>query len=334
METFPVCFRSVHRARLTASVACIILAAAYPGQARAQAPVPDSPAIEQRVDALLAKMSTADKITLIGGKDDFFTQAIPSAGLPRLRMADGPLGVRNWGASTAYTAGIALAASWDTNLAHRVGESLGNDSRARDVNFLLAPGVNIYRSPRNGRNMEYFGEDPWLSSRMAVNYIVGLQSKGVSATVKHFAANNSEFDRHDSDSIVSERLPHVSYQPAIEAAVKEANVGAVMDSYNLINGAHATQNKVLNIDILRKRWGFYGVLMSDWDATYDGVAAANNGLSLEMPSARFMNARTLLPALQSGAVTQATIDAKVRDSWIRPSRCCRLRPLRSRWMKH
>ncbi len=303
---------SAARKALRYSVVGLVLAGSPPPFSSAQTPLPDSPAVEQRVNTMLAKMSTAEKITLLGGKDNFYTQAIPSAGLPRLRMADGPLGVRNWGASTAYTAGIALAASWDTALAHRVGESLGNDSRARGVHFLLAPGVNIYRSPLNGRNMEYFGEDPWLSSRMAVGYITGLQSKGVSATVKHFAANNSEFDRHNSDSVVDERTLHEIYLPAFEAAVKEANVGAVMDSYNLINGAHATQNKVLNVDILRKQWGFKGVLMSDWDATYDGIAAANNGLDLEMPSAKFMNAKNLVPALSSGAVTQATIDEKVR----------------------
>ena len=151
----------------------------------AQMPEPDSAAIELRVNSMLARMTTKEKINLLGGSDTFFTQAIPSIGLQRLRMADGPLGVRNWGPSTAYTAGIALAASWDTDLATRVGESLGNDSRARGVHFLLAPGVNIYRSPLNGRNMEYLGEDPWLTSRMAVSYIRGLQSKGVCATVEN-----------------------------------------------------------------------------------------------------------------------------------------------------
>jgi len=239
---------------------------------------------------MLARMSTEDKIRLIGGIDGFYTQAIPSIGLPRFKMSDGPMGVRTWGPSTAYPAGIALAATWDTKLAFREGESLGNDARARGVNFLLGPGVDIYRSPLNGRNMEYFGEDPWLGSRMAVGYIRGLQSKGVSGTVKHFDANNSEFDRHRSDSIIDERTLHEIYLPIFEAAVKEGGVGAVMDSYNLINGEHATQNHTLNVDILKKDWGFKGVLMSDWDATYDGVAAANGGLDLEMPSAKFMNA--------------------------------------------
>ena len=278
----------------------------------AQSPLPDSPAIEQRVDALLARMSTEDKIKLIGGSDTFFTQAIPSIGLKRFRMADGPLGVRNWGQSTAYPAGIALAATWDADLAKREGESLGNDSRARGVHFLLAPAVNIYRSPLNGRNMEYFGEDPWLASRMAVNYILGLQSKGVSGTVKHFAANNSEFDRHRSDTIVDERTLHEIYLPAFEAAVKEASVGAVMDSYNLINGEHATQNRILNVDILKSDWGFKGIVMSDWGAVHSDIPVVNAGMDLEMPGASFMTEKVLLPALKSGTVAQATIDDKVR----------------------
>lgn len=280
--------------------------------ADSQAPLHDSPAVEQRVDSMLAHMTTDDKIKLIGGVDMFFTQAIPSAGLPQFRMADGPMGVRNWGPSTAYPAGIALAATWDTALAQREGESLGNDARARGVHFLLGPGVNIYRSPRNGRNMEYFGEDPWLAGRVAVSYILGLQSKGVSGTVKHFDGNNSEFDRNRSDSIIDERAWHEIYLPAFEAAVTEGGVGAVMDSYNLINGEHSTQNHELNVDILKKSWGFQGVLMSDWDATYDGVAAANGGLDLEMPFAKFMNAKNLVPALQLGTVSLGTLDDKVR----------------------
>ncbi len=278
----------------------------------AQSPVDDSPEIEARVESLLARMTTDEKIDLIGGTERFYTKSVPSIGLPRFRMSDGPVGVRCWGKATAYPASIALAATWDAKLAQRVGEALGNDSRARGVHILLAPGVNIYRSPLNGRNVEYLGEDPWLASRIAVGYIRGLQSKGVSATVKHFAANNSEFDRHNSDSIIDERTLHEIYLPAFEAAVREANVGAVMDSYNLVNGQHATQNKVLNLDILKGSWAFQGILMSDWDATYDGVAATNAGLDLEMPYAKFMSAKTLLPALKNGTVSQATIDDKVR----------------------
>ncbi|HEY6293244.1 MAG TPA: glycoside hydrolase family 3 C-terminal domain-containing protein [Terriglobia bacterium] len=272
----------------------------------------DSTATDQRVDAMLAKLTLEQKIDLIGGVEGMFIQAMPEIGFPRLKMSDGPMGVRTWGTTTGYAAGIGLAASWDTELARRVGVALGQDARARGVNFLLGPGVNIYRAPMNGRNFEYFGEDPYLASRIAVHYIEGVQSQGVIATIKHYAANNSEFDRHRINSVVDERTLREIYLPAFEAGVKEARVGAVMDSYNLLNGDHATQNKFLNIDVLRNEWGFKGILMSDWGATYDAVAAANNGLDLEMPSGRFMNQKNLLPAIQAGTVSEATIDEKVR----------------------
>jgi beta-glucosidase len=278
----------------------------------AQAPVPDSPAIEQRIDAMLQKLSPAEKIQLIGGHDSMFTFAAPSIGLPELKMSDGPLGVRTWGPTTAYPAGVALAATWDPKLAEREGVALGQDARARGVNFLLGPGVNIYRAPMNGRNFEYLGEDPYLAAHMDVAYIDGVQSQGVCATVKHFAANNSEYNRHNINSVIDERTLHELYLPAFQAAVEQGHVCAVMDSYNLVNGEHSTQNKILNIDILKKDWGFNGLLMSDWDATYDGVAAANGGLDLEMPYAKFMTADALLPALKSGAVTEATLDDKIR----------------------
>jgi beta-glucosidase-like glycosyl hydrolase len=187
----------------------------------------------------------------------------------------------------------------------------GTPGRAESTSC-WAPGVNIYKSPRNGRNFEYFGEDPWLASRMAVAYIEGMQSQNVSATVKHFMGNNSEFDRHNVDSIIDERTMRELYMPSFEAAVKEAHVGAVMDSYNLTNGSHMTQNGYLNTEVVKKEWGFDGIVMSDWLSTYDGVAAANGGLDLEMPLGAFMNRKTLLPAVQSGKLSEAIIDDKVR----------------------
>ena len=223
--------------------------------ASAQAPVPDSPAIEKRVDSLMAKLTLHEKISLIGGDEGMYIRAIPSIGLPHLRMSDGPVGVRTWGPSTAYTAGIALAASWDPELAERVGRGLGEDARARGVKFLLGPGVNIYRAPMNGRNFEYFGEDPYLSARIAVGYIEGVQSQGVVATVKHFALNNQEYDRHGVSSDADERTMREIYLPAFEAAVREAHVGAVMNSYNPINGVHATQNSFINQKVLKGRLG-------------------------------------------------------------------------------
>ena len=267
--------------------------------------------IEARVDSLLGKLNLEEKVDLIGGVDGFYVRSNEKIGMPRLKMADGPVGVRNYGPSTAF-GGIGLAAAWDPELAKRIGETIGRDARARGVHFMLGPGVNIYRAPRNGRNFEYFGEDPFLSGRTAVAYIKGMQSQGVSATIKHFMGNNSEFDRHNTDTIIDERTMREIYLPVFEAAVKEAHVGSIMDSYNLTNGLHMTQNGYLNNDVAKKEWGFAGIVMSDWDATYDGVAAANSGLDLEMPSGKFMNRATLLPAIKAGTVSMATIDDKVR----------------------
>ena len=267
--------------------------------------------VDARVDSLLKKLTLEEKIDLIGGVDDFYIRANDKIGLPRLKMADGPIGVRNYGPATVF-GGIGLAATWDPELAARIGAAIGQDARARGVHFMLGPGVNIYRAPMNGRNFEYFGEDPFLSARVAVAYINGMQSQGVSATVKHFMGNNSEFDRHNTDSIIDKRTMREIYLPVFEAAVKEAHVGSIMDSYNLTNGVHMTQNGYLNSDVVKKEWGFPGIVMSDWTSTYDGVAAANGGLDLEMPSGKFMNRATLLPAIKAGKVSEATIDDKVR----------------------
>jgi beta-glucosidase len=268
--------------------------------------------VEKRVETLLGKMTLEEKISLIGGIDDFYIRALPRLGLPALRMSDGPMGVHDYGETTAYPAGIALAASWDTDLARRVGISMGEDARARGVHFILGPGMNIYRAPMNGRNFEYLGEDPFLASRMAVPLIEGIQSQGVIATAKHFVANNMEYGRMDHSSDVDERTLREIYLPAFEASVKEAKVGAFMDAYNLVNGVYMTQNAYLNNEVVKKEWGFNGIMMSDWEATHDGIAAANNGLDLEMPSGAFMNLQNLGTAIQHGEVSVATIDDKVR----------------------
>ena len=267
--------------------------------------------IETRIDSMLKKLMLEEKVDLIGGIDSFYIRAEERIGLPRLKMADGPVGVRNYGPATVF-GGIGLAAAWDPELARRIGATIGDDARARGVHFMLGPGVNIYRAPMNGRNFEYFGEDPFLASRTAVAYIEGVQSRGVSATIKHFMGNNQEFDRHNMDSIIDERTMREIYLPVFEAAVKEAHVGAIMDSYNLVNGVHMTQNGYLNTDVVKKEWGFSGLIMSDWTSTYDAVGAANGGLDLEMPSGKLMNRDNLLPAIKAGKVSEATIDDKVR----------------------
>jgi len=293
------------------------MAAAFlilPVAVSAQAPHPPTAEELARVDSLVKSMSLQQKLDYIGGTG-FAARPVPELKIPALEMSDGPYGTRsNLGfPSTTFAAGISLAASWDRELAREVGAGIGRDARARGVHYMLGPGVNIYRSPRNGRNFEYFGEDPFLSSAIAVGYIRGMQEQGVSATVKHYMGNNSEFLRHDSDSIIDERAMREIYLPAFEAAVKDAHVGAVMDSYNLINGEHATQNYRLNTEILRKEWGFQGTLMSDWDATYDAQGAANSGMDIEMPTGKFMNAANLKPLIESGKVKEATIDLKVHN---------------------
>jgi len=279
----------------------------------AQAPVPSSADIDRRVDALLKKMTLEQKLDYIGGTG-FAVRSMPTLNIPALEMSDGPLGVRSNQKfpSTTYAAGIGLAASWDPQLAERVGAGIGKDARARGIHFMLGPGVNIYRAPMNGRNFEYFGEDPFLAASVATGYITGMQKQGVSSTVKHFLGNNSEFLRHDSDSIIDERTAREIYLPAFESAVKNAHVGAIMDSYNFVNGQHSTQNGYFNTDVVRKQWGFQGVMMSDWVATYDAVGAANGGLDLEMPKGKYMNQENLLPAIRDGRVKEATIDEKVR----------------------
>ena len=212
--------------------------------------------MEAKVNELLGRLTLEQKIDLLGGVDSSYTSALPQIGLPRLKTSDGPLGTRNDGPATAMPGGIALAATWDTALARKEGEQIGRDARARGDHFLLGPGVNIYVAPQNGRNFEYLGEDPFLAARLAVAYIDGLQSQGVSATIKHFLGNNSEYDRHNVNAIIDERALREIYLPVFEAAVKEAHVGAVMDSYNLVNGTHMTENAPINVGILKKEWGF------------------------------------------------------------------------------
>jgi len=291
-------------------IACLAIALVACA-ATAQGPKPDSPAIEAKAHAMVAKLTLEQKIELLGGVNDMYTRPMPVIDLPRFKMSDASVGVRTWGPTTAYAGGVALAATWDPQFARKLGESLGKDARARSVHFLLGPGVNIARSPVNGRNFEYLSEDPFLNATVVVPYIEGVQSQSVIATVKHYAVNNQEYNRHNVDVTVDERTMREIYLPAFEAAVTKAHVDAVMDSYNLINGSHATQNEFLNLKVLKGEWQFPSILMSDWDATYDGAGAANNGLDLEMPGPRFMNAKNLLAAVKDGTVKEATIDDKL-----------------------
>lgn len=264
-----------------------------------------------KIEDLLARMSLKMKVDMLGGVDSFYTHPIPELGIPKFVMSDGPLGLRNQGPSTAYPAGATLAASWDPTLAEAFGTAIGIDARARGVNYWLGPGVDLDRIPQNGRNFEYLGEDPFLSATMAVPIIRGVQAQGVAATVKHYACNDNENDRQADDSLVDERTLHEVQLVPFEAAVKQGGVWAIMDGYNLVNGEHDSQNKVLLTDILKKQWGFKGVVMSDWGATHDGVAAFNGGQDLEMPGPDYMNETNLLPLLQSGKLSESLLNDKV-----------------------
>ncbi|HEY5078488.1 MAG TPA: glycoside hydrolase family 3 N-terminal domain-containing protein, partial [Opitutaceae bacterium] len=298
--------------RLLAS-AIGLLAAALPGRADPPEPYRDkAAAVEARVADLLPRLTLDEKLSLLGGDRDFFIRAIPRLGLPAVKMADGPLGVRNYGLSPAYPATVGLAASWDADLAREFGASVGRDARARGVDIMLAPAVNIMRVPQNGRNFEYLSEDPYLAGAFATQIVEGIQGEGVVATVKHFAANNQETERGEIDVRVGERALREIYLPAFRAAVEKGHAWAVMNAYNRLNGTYCTANDWLNNKVLKGDWGFQGVLMSDWGAAHETLGVANGGLDLEMPSGEFMNAASLKPLLASGQVSQATIDDKVR----------------------
>jgi beta-glucosidase len=297
--------RPTHRPRRALVALLLALALAWPDATHAQ------PAVDARVDRLVSSLTPGEAIDLLGGTG-FGTQPIARVGIPGFNMSDGPAGVRSPAPSIAYASGIALASSWDEALAERVGRELGRDARARGVQFLLGPGVNLYRSPRSGRNFEYFGEDPWLAARIATGYVRGVQSERVSATIKHFVGNESEFARRTTNSVIDERALRELYLLPFEVAVKEAHVGAVMSAYNRTNGEPMSAHQHLISDVLKHQWGFDGVFMSDWGATEGGLSAARAGLDLEMPNGKFMNRATLEPALRDGTLPRALLDDKVR----------------------
>ena len=291
------------RSTLAAAVASVSLFSAV---ASAQTKPAD------RVEELLSKMTLEEKITLLGGIDSMWTRKIERLAIPQLKFTDGPNGTRCWGKSTAYPAGVLLAATWDRELAQREGEQLGRDAKARGSHVLLGPGMNIYRHPRNGRNFEYFGEDPLLAGEIAVGYVRGVESQGVSATIKHFATNNQETDRMTGSTQIDERTLREIYLPAFKRVIDQAKPGAVMSAYNRINGTWASENGWLQNSVLRDEWKFVGVVMSDWGAVHSTIGPLNNGLDLEMPDGKYMNLATIQPLLDNGVVQQATIDTKVR----------------------
>ena len=263
---------------------------------------------KDRAAELVSRMTLDEKIDFISGKDDgFHTYAIPRLGIPSVRMADGPQGVRNKTNSTYYPCGIGLAASYNREAARGVGDGIGFDATARGVRIMLCPGVNIYRSPLCGRNFEYYGEDPFLASEIAASYIQGIQQHRVMATIKHFAANNQEYSRHWTGSIVDERTLNEIYFPAFRKAVEKAAVAAVMTSYNTVNGQHAAESAWLIRDNLRA-WGFEGIVMSDWKSTYTTMGVLTSGLDLEMPQNYTTKPEMVKPLIENGVLPEANLD--------------------------
>lgn len=273
---------------------------------------------EERIETLLAEMTLDEKVSLLAGASLWKTVPIERLGIPTVKMTDGPNGARGDGFFTSgvpaacFPVGIALAATWNTELVMRVGQALGEDAKTKGIQTILGPTANIHRSPLNGRNFESFSEDPFLSARMAVAYILGLQSRKVGATIKHFVCNDSEFERMTISSEVDERALHEIYLPPFRAAVQEAKTWAIMSSYNKINGIHASDHGQLLTEILKQKWGYDGIVISDWFGTRSTVAAANAGLDLEMPGPAQQRGEKLLHAVQAHQVSEETINASVR----------------------
>lgn len=271
----------------------------------------DSSKIESKVEEILKQMTLEEKVSLLGGDRGFYIKPITKYGLRELKMSDGPMGIRNYGPAPAYPGGVCAAATFDPTLAHSLGVALGEDARARNVDIWLGPGVNLARVPQCGRNWEYFSEDPFLVSKLVVQEISGAQSQGIAATIKHFAANEHENDRNNDNSVVDEQTLRELYLRPFEAAV-HSGVYCLMTSYNLVNGVHASESPYLIKKTLKNEWGFNGVVMSDWVSVYSTKGPANAGLDLEMPDARFMNLKAIVPLVASGEIPIANIDEKVR----------------------
>lgn len=295
--------------------------------------------LEERVEDALQRMTLEEKVGVLHAQSKFCSRGVQRLGIPELWTTDGPHGIRpevlwdEWeqaawtnDSCVAFPALTALAATWNPELAELYGRSLGEEALYRGKDVVLGPGVNIYRTPLNGRNFEYMGEDPLLASRMVVPYIKGLQSNGVAACVKHYALNNNEVNRHTSNVIVDDRTLYEIYLPAFKAAVTEGGAWSIMGSYNLYQNQHGCHNKRLLCDILRDEWGFDGVVISDWGGTHDTAEAVENGLDLEFGSwtngltngrsnayDNYYLANPYLKLLREGKADMATLDNKVRN---------------------
>lgn len=287
---------------------------------------------EAKAGELVGQMTDVEKFSMIGGHNNFFMNGIERLGMHPLYMSDATAGVHirkeldsNLEKSVAFPAPVALAATWEPQLAYKMSKAIGEECRAGNISFLLGPGLNIYRISQNGRNFEYFGEDPYLVSRMTENYVMGMQSTGTMATLKHFVCNNNEHHRRLSNSIVSDRTLHEIYLPAFKAGI-DAGVASVMTSYNMVNGEYTAESKALVTNLLRDRLGFQGLVMSDWRSVYNPVKAICSGLDLEMPGdyadwlkalgeTPFTHLKHAAPALvKAGDVEMRDIERMVKSS--------------------
>ena len=266
--------------------------------------------IDKRVDELVHKLTLEEKVEMIGGTG-FETKPIERLGIPSLKMTDGPVGVR-WGISTAYPSGISMGATWNPGLINRIGQEIARDVKSKGRNVILGPCVNIARIPMGGRDFESFGEDPFLTSRIAVDYIKGVQSENVAATIKHFACNNQEYERDFVNVVIDDRALNEIYLPSFKAGITEAGVYNVMSAYNKVNGAYCSENTPLLMDKLKNEWGFQGLVMSDWGAVHSTIPTFNNGLDIEMPNGKYLNRADLLKEIKNGNIKEEILNDKVK----------------------
>ena len=276
-------------------------------------------------EEIISKLTLAEKCGILSGKDVWHTREVPGAQIPSIMLSDGPSGLRKQEGegdhlglnasvkATCFPSAATVANSWDLELAEKVGEALGREAAAKEVGVLLGPGLNVKRSPLCGRNFEYFSEDPYLAGKMAAAYIRGIQSMGISACPKHFAANAQEMHRMANDSVVDERTLRELYLTNFEIAIREGQPKTLMTSYNAVNGTYAHENQHLLSDILRGEWGYRGTVVSDWGGCNDFVESVRAGANLEMPGTGDDSPTQLYQAVKDGRITEAEIDARVDE---------------------
>ena len=274
---------------------------------------------------IIAKLNLEQKCALLSGAGTFTTRGYQKAGVPVITLSDGPNGVRKQAGAadhlglnpsvpaTCFPTAATVACSWDPALGEEIGRAMGEEAAAQEVSVLLGPGLNTKRSPLCGRNFEYFSEDPYLSGKMAAAYVRGIQSEGIAACPKHFAANSQELRRMASDSVLDERTLRELYLTGFEIVVKESAPKTIMSSYNLVNGTYANENAHLLQEILHKDWGFTGAVVTDWGGSNDHALGVKNGSTLEMPAPGGDAVRELLAAVQSGKITEADVDARLDE---------------------